>query len=466
LVGVDKTRGAVGDPAVVMADVACEVSAELLIVGRARRPVTPTLLGSFAQRVVEQPTCDVLVVGWDPVPSTTVGERPRQVWNPAVGSPMKEDPNRDVRPGEGEEGAGDDLDALGRAGGADESAVGRPAAAGVEGSPRRAREKQPVAKGAPRRGEETACSLVVFAPSPILTITIEAEADGQADIHLHAGGQGFWVARMAVSLGAQVSLCCALGGETGRVLRALMGAEGVDIQSVESGASNGAYIHDRRSGERIEVAFTPAGHLGRHDVDELYGITLASGLDADVTLLSGVQPEQILDADVYRRLAGDLRANDRVVIADLTGAPLAAALAGGLAVLKLSQEELLAERGTASDDVGDVLKAMRGLKRAGAESVLLSRGPVPALVLDGEHETPRALELSGPRFEAADPIGSGDSMFAALGVGLGSGSGLVDALKVAVAAGALNATRRGLGTGTPDESAWTAAHQGAMKCLR
>ena len=185
--------------------------------------------------------------------------------------------------------------------------------------------------------------------------------------------------------------------------------------------------------------------------DELYGVTLASGLDADVTLLSGVQPEQILDADIYRRLAGDLRANDRTVIADLTGAPLAAALAGGLAVLKLSQEELLAERRTASDDVGEVLKAMRGLKQAGANSVLLSRGPVPALVLDGERETPCVLELSGPRFEAADPTGSGDSMFAALGVGLGSGSGLVDALKVAVAAGALNATRRGLGTGTRDE---------------
>ena len=364
---------------------------------------------------------------------------------------MKEDPNRDLQPGEGQRGATDDLDAPGRAGGADESAVGRPAAGGVEDSPRRAREKQPVAERTPRLEGGIACALVVFAPSPILTITIEVGADGDADIHLHAGGQGFWVARMAVSLGAQVSLCCALGGETGRVLRALIGAEGVDVQSVESGASNGAYIHDRRSGERIEMAFTPAGHLGRHDVDELYGVTLASGLDADVTLLSGVQPEQILDADVYRRLAGDLRANGRTVIADLTGAPLAAALAGGIAVLKLSQEELLAERRTASDDVGDVLEAMRGLKRAGANSVLLSRGPVPALVLDGEREAPRALELSGPRFEAADPIGSGDSMFAALGVGLGSGNGLVDSLKVAVAAGALNATRRGLGTGTRDE---------------
>lgn len=362
---------------------------------------------------------------------------------------MKENPSQRVQLGESRRRAADAPRAPGGTGGAHDS--GFEAARG-EDSPRRAsRAKQLVAEPVARLGGGTACSLVVFAPSPILTITVEAGADGDADIHLHAGGQGFWVARMAVSLGAEVSLCCALGGETGRVLRALIDAEGVDVQTVESGASNGAYIHDRRSGERIEVAVTPAGHLGRHDADELYGVTLASGLDADVTLLSGVQPEQILDADIYRRLAGDLRANDRTVIADLTGAPLAAALAGGLAVLKLSQEELLAERRTASDDVGEVLKAMRGLKQAGANSVLLSRGPVPALVLDGERETPCVLELSGPRFEAADPTGSGDSMFAALGVGLGSGSGLVDALKVAVAAGALNATRRGLGTGTRDE---------------
>ena len=300
-------------------------------------------------------------------------------------------------------------------------------------------------------GSETRCSLVVFAPSPILTITVEAGAQDGGDIHLHAGGQGFWVARMAASLGAEVSLCCALGGETGRVLRALIAAEEVVVQAVQSEAANGAYIHDRRSGERVEVALNPAEHLGRHDLDELYGITLASGLDADVTLLTGVQPEQVLDADVYRRLAGDLRANGRMVIADLTGGPLAAALAGGLTVLKISHDELLAEGRAASAEMHDLIEGMRKLKLAGAESVLLSRGPVPAFALDGEREAARTLKLSGPRFEAADPTGSGDSMFAALGVGLGSGGSLVDALKLAMAAGALNATRRGLGTGTRDE---------------
>ena len=67
-------------------------------------------------------------------------------------------------------------------------------------------------------------SIAVFAPSPVLTITAEAGAD-QPEIHLHAGGQGFWVARMAALLGAEVMLCCALGGEAGRVLRPVIEAE-------------------------------------------------------------------------------------------------------------------------------------------------------------------------------------------------------------------------------------------------
>ena len=53
------------------------------------------------------------------------------------------------------------------------------------------------------------CSVAVFAPSPVVTITVEAGSGNEPEIHLHAGGQGFWVARMAARLGAKVSLCVA-----------------------------------------------------------------------------------------------------------------------------------------------------------------------------------------------------------------------------------------------------------------
>jgi 1-phosphofructokinase len=125
-------------------------------------------------------------------------------------------------------------------------------------------------------------SLVVFAPSPLLTITVEeADTPGQ-EIHLHAGGQGFWVARMTALLGADVSLCRALGGESGAVLRGLIARENVELSSVECAASNGVYIHICRDGAREQIARTDAKRLSRHEADELYGLTLFAALGASL----------------------------------------------------------------------------------------------------------------------------------------------------------------------------------------
>ena len=59
--------------------------------------------------------------------------------------------------------------------------------------------------------------VAVLAPSPIVTVTVENAGGDGPEIHFHAGGQGFWVARMAARLGARVVLCAAIGGESGRV---------------------------------------------------------------------------------------------------------------------------------------------------------------------------------------------------------------------------------------------------------
>ncbi len=50
-----------------------------------------------------------------------------------------------------------------------------------------------------------------------------------------------------------------------------------------------------------------------------------------------------LPPDHYRRLTTDLRANGKAVVADLCGEPLSGALEGGLTVLKVSHEELMAD---------------------------------------------------------------------------------------------------------------------------
>lgn len=292
-------------------------------------------------------------------------------------------------------------------------------------------------------------SLVVFAPSPLLTITVEAADTPRQEIHLHAGGQGFWAARLAALLGARVGLCCALGGESGAVLRALIARENVELLDVQCDAANGVYIHARRDSAREQLARTECRGLSRHEADELYGLMLSAALDAPLAMLTGIDPPTVLESDVYRRLAGDLRSNGVQVIADLTGSSLRAALAGGVDLLKLSEEEILSEGLAGGSGVDDLLEGCEALHEAGARTVLISRAAEPALVLDGPNR--RYLELTGPRVEALEPRGTGDSMFAALGAGLASGKDLQEALRLAVAAGCLNATRHGLGTGTREQ---------------
>jgi 1-phosphofructokinase len=307
-------------------------------------------------------------------------------------------------------------------------------------------------------------SLVVFAPSPLLTITVEAAGTSRQEIHLHAGGQGFWVARMAALLGVEVSLCSALGGESGAVLRGLIARENVELLSVECAASNGVYIHARRDGTREQLARTESKRLSRHEADELYGLALSAALDADVALLTGVDPPTVLESEIYRRLAGDLRSNGVQVIADLAGSSLKAALAGGIDLLKISEEEILGEALARSASVDDLLESLDRLHESGARTVLISRAEEPALVLDGA--SGRYLELAGPQVETLEPRGTGDSMFAALGASLAGGQELDAALRLAMAAGCLNATRHGLGTGTRQQIQRLSSHIEITELIR
>ena len=295
----------------------------------------------------------------------------------------------------------------------------------------------------------------VFAPDPLLTVTVEAGGDGD-EIHLHAGGQGFWVAQMIANLGVTVSLCGPFGGESGRVVRTLVDQGGITVRAIETAGSNGAYVHDRRGGERVTVAETPPDPLGRHEADDLYGAAFVLGLEADVAVLAGPGPwlQPVVPSEHYRRLAADLRANGATVVADLRGEPLACALEGGVDVLKVSHEELLADGLVEQGGEDELFEAMRRLRRRGADHVLVTRAEEAALALvDDEPVT-----ILPPALEVVDHRGAGDSMTAGLAAGLARGLDLLAALRLGAAAAGLNVTRRGLATGDRREIERLADH--------
>ncbi len=284
--------------------------------------------------------------------------------------------------------------------------------------------------------------VVVFAPSPVLTVTIEPHG-ADSDIHLHAGGQGVWQARMLATLGVSVTICAAFAGESGYVLRHLIEGERIGVVAVDGSARNGSYIHDRRSGERKTVAEVRSAPLTRHDLDELYGLTIGAGLDAGAVVLSGPDGEDVLPPDVYRRLAADLRTAGRPVVADLAGQRLVSTLAGRPTVVKVSDEELLADGRITGTGRDELIGALHRLHDEGAVNVVISRADEPVLVLSDD----AVSEVEMPKLEIVDPHGAGDSLTAGVAATLARGGSMDEAIRIGVAAGALNVTRHGLGTG-------------------
>jgi 1-phosphofructokinase len=286
--------------------------------------------------------------------------------------------------------------------------------------------------------------VAVFGPNPMLSITIEAlTAEGGDDIHVHAAGQGVWLARMAAELGAEPVLCGFIGGEVGSVLRPLLAEMPIELRLVETAEASGAYIHDRRSGERVPVGQSAALPPSRHEVDDLFSVTIAAALDCDLLAVCGPYPDEGVPLDIYGSLVADVKANGVPVIADLSSPRLDSALEGKPDLVKINDWQLAGFIEGPVDSEERMRAAMERVQEQGAESVIITRAGDPALAMrDG-----KVWELKPPKFERGSREGCGDTMMGALSATIAAGRDWEDVLRLSAAAGAVNFLRSGLGTG-------------------
>jgi 1-phosphofructokinase len=287
--------------------------------------------------------------------------------------------------------------------------------------------------------------VTVFGPHPMLSITIEAlTSEGGDDIHLHAAGQGVWVARMAAELGAEPVLCGFIGGESGIVLRPLLERMPVELRLVETAEASGTYLHDRRSGERVPVAQSAAMPPSRHEIDELFSNTVAAALDSAVLALCGPFPGEALPLEIYGSLVADVTANGTPVVVDLSPPRLESALEGGPDLVKINDWELARYIEGPVDTTARMRAATQRLLDAGAGAAIITRAEAPALVVRGDD----AWELVPPRFERGSREGCGDSMMGGLAACMAAGLEWEETLRTGAAAGAANFLRAGLGSGS------------------
>jgi 1-phosphofructokinase len=287
--------------------------------------------------------------------------------------------------------------------------------------------------------------VTIFGPHPILGITIERRGSDRDDIHVHRGGQGVWVARMAGEMGAYPILCGFCGGETGKLLRPLLEELPGESRLVETTVASGSWVIDRRSGEREMVAHAWSDPPTRHEIDDLFSVTTASALNSKVLVVCGPVPSDSLPEEIYGRLIKDVRAHGTRVIVDLSPPRLNSALEGEPDVVKADEWQLAELVGEDTRNPDRFRKAAERAIELGAGTVVATRGGDPVLVLSRDG---RAWEVVPPVFEEGAAEGSGDSMVGAVAAALARGMEFEDALRLGAAAGATNFLRHGLGTGS------------------
>ena len=257
-----------------------------------------------------------------------------------------------------------------------------------------------------------------------------------AELQVIPGGKGANQAVAAARLGMPVIMAGRVGRDQfGDTLLSGLQADGVDISHVErddAAASGTTFIFVEPGGENtITLATGANGNFSPRSAERLSGV-----LDRVDTVL--LQLELPLDS-AARVIELALAAGKRVVLdaGPACSNPLPAFFR--VSVLTPNEAETEALTGMAVRDQDGAILAARRLLERGPGAVVLKLGARGALLASGD----TTLLLPAHEVKAVDTTAAGDAFSAALAVSLAEGRGLEQAMRVAVAAGALAVTKLG-----------------------
>lgn len=247
------------------------------------------------------------------------------------------------------------------------------------------------------------------------------------------GGGGINVARVVHRLGGSALCVYPAGGSTGERLTSLLEAEGAPAAPVAiAGETRESFnVTDRADGSEYRFVL-PGPQLSARELERCLEDAVAAAhrggfLVASGSLPPGAPPGTLGDL-AKRARAGGLR-----LVVDTSGPALAAALTGGVHLVKPNLRELSDHLGAPLPDAASRLQACRDLIASGAaEIVALSLGAEGALLVSAQE----AWTVAAVAIRPASTVGAGDSFLAGLVWALSQDMGLADALRHGAAAGA------------------------------
>ena len=264
-----------------------------------------------------------------------------------------------------------------------------------------------------------------------------------------AGGKGLNAARAAATLGGSVTAVGIVAGRAGDWIEERLAELGIEARMARGTGETRTCLSivDRSSGVMTEI-YERGEQIGSAAWDSLEAIVWAELERGDVAAvsLSGSLPPAA-PPDGFARIARIALASSRTVpvLADTYGPALAALLGERPAILKVNSAEAGEASGVSVADAQSAASAGRMLRDAGAACVIVTVGPLGAVVVGADEP----MQLIPPDLRGVYPVGSGDAFLGGLATAFARGDSMVEAARLGLAAGIANALVPGAGNLDP-----------------
>ena len=300
----------------------------------------------------------------------------------------------------------------------------------------------------------------------IVTVTLNAALDRTVSVpnfqrgHRHrasqgltlAGGKGINIARALKRLGAPVVATGLAGGRTGTRIVEELTAEAIlnDFVRIADESRTTTAVVDPTSGSYTEIVeWGP--HVEPEELETLMEKLhyLANG--ADAVIFAGSLPRGVQEG-FYAEAIRDLKRRGVQSVLDADGLPLRLGTEAEPFLVTPNQPEAEGLVGQEFSDDDDFLMALDAIAEMGAQNVLITHGTGCVGRFREERRVRRFRALT-PRLEAISAVGSGDTLLAGFIAARVEGRSTEEALRNAVAAGAVSTLEVGAGRFQPRELA-------------
>lgn len=281
-------------------------------------------------------------------------------------------------------------------------------------------------------------TILTFNPSidklyRVNTIDI-GEVQRVANVSATAGGKGLNVTKVCKILGEEPLAMGFLGGFNGEYIKNELSKIGVKtkftkIQQETRNCLN--IIEDNRT----STEFLEKGPIIEEKDLVKFEEDLEEVLKDTTILVASGSYSQNMPLNYYKQIGDICKKHNIKFILDTSGEALKLALESNPYLIKPNADEIKQLLNINVESKDEIIAAARELQSMGAQNVCISLGKYGMIFLSKDE----VFEVTIPKINAVNTVGSGDSTIAGFSVGISRGYDIVTTLKLANACGISNA---------------------------